>query len=294
MSDYVLEQDFVSDYWMHCPNCSANVSGKIKVVEPNWAGAEDISELQSEGESEIVCENCERSFACYFHFTHGDCSGYLVDYPEVDLSIDVPRFWPPEPDWYFDVPASDPHEIFKETISELKRLLKETADENGASLVNRMCFAQAVSAFEAYLADTLIIAVQNEKRYLVSLLEADSELKKQKVSLKQALDDPDLVVKIVVRHLKGLLYHNLPRINPLFEAAFAVSVYRNPTDKGELMKIMTDRHDCVHRNGKTKEGEDPSKYTSLFVTDCLRLLEAVVDDIESAVQLDQPVSDLPF
>lgn len=294
LSEQMLEQSFLADFWMNCPNCNADVSGKVTVPEPSWNDVEDISELQSEGFSELVCDKCDKPFGCHIYFTHGDCTASLVDHPEIELHVDQPRFWPPEPDWFFDAAPSDPYGVYTETVNELRNLLYETDSDDGANLINRMCFAQAVSAFEAYLSDTLVSETQTQKKYLIALIDSDTELQAEKVSLKQALEEPDLVINRVVRHLRGLLYHNLPRIDPLFQATTNASVFINTNKKQQLMRIMADRHDCVHRNGKKKDGEGPSKYTRDYVLGCLADLTETVSHIEQAIEASRPELEIAF
>lgn len=285
-NEQIHNQSFVADFWMNCPNCNEDVSGKVGVPEPSWNDVEEISELQSESLSELVCDQCGKPFACHIYFTHGDCTASLVDHPEIDLHIDHPTFRPPESDWQFDQPAADPFEIVKETIDQLTKLLAETNSNDGSSLINRMCFSQGVSAFEAFLADTLINAVQQNEHHLRALLSTDKELQRVKLTLQDAISDDKFVEKTVVKHLQNLLYHNLPRIDPLYKAVYDVSVYANERDKYELHRIMADRHDCVHRNGRTKDGSDPIKYTQLHVIDCLETLNSAATRIHWAVMFE--------
>ena len=44
------------------------------------------------------------------------------------------------------------------------------------------------------------------------------------------------------------------------------------------------RHDCVHRNGFDKDGNELKVFTKTFVQDTADLIKAFVESIEKAVQ----------
>ena len=52
--------------------------------------------------------------------------------------------------------------------------------------------------------------------------------------------------------LRGLMYHNLSKIKPIFKDSMGIDF----GEIEELCKAVLVRHDIVHRNGKTKDGKD--------------------------------------
>ena len=56
----------------------------------------------------------------------------------------------------------------------------------------------------------------------------------------------------VKEYLVELLWHNLPKLKPMFKSTFEIEF---PSSIGLLVKATHKRHDLVHRAGKTKDGE---------------------------------------
>lgn len=73
-------------------------------------------------------------------------------------------FSPEEQDWLEHETRGDPYAFFNESYREAAQVLAEHGGEAGAHLVNRMVFAQQVSALEAYLGDTLMHGVTADTR----------------------------------------------------------------------------------------------------------------------------------
>ena len=48
-----------------------------------------------------------------------------------------------------------------------------------------------------------------------------------------------------------IIYHNLPIVKNMYNSTFEI----NFPEIGEINKFIIKRHDLVHRNGKTKDGE---------------------------------------
>ena len=288
LSELQIEQEFVSDFWMTCPNCHEEVSEKVRVPEPNWSEPDDISGLNSEGTSELHCPNCDKHFECFISFTHGNCDVSLTEHPETNVSADNPSFFPSIEDWVFEETAADPLSSFKETIKQVRSIAIEANETDGSSVLNRMCFSQVVSVFEAYLSDTLVNAVQNDTEKLKKLVQGDKELSKVKVGLGDVLKNPAIVNAEVKKHLRSLVYHNLPRIDPIYRMAFGVSLLDDENRSRTLMEYMSDRHDCVHRNGRTKEGDAPEKFTLSFFLNAAKEFEDLVIGLEKEINAKKP------
>jgi hypothetical protein len=54
-------------------------------------------------------------------------------------------------------------------------------------------------------------------------------------------------------YLVDLVWHNLERVKLMYSATLGVKF---PDDIVELLRAISTRHDIVHRNGKTKDGEE--------------------------------------
>jgi len=55
-------------------------------------------------------------------------------------------------------------------------------------------------------------------------------------------------------------------------------------DKQSLFKAVMLRHDCVHRNGFDRDGNELKVFTKAFVQDTADLIKVFVENIEKAVR----------
>ena len=83
-----------------------------------------------------------------------------IDFQKAIRARCVTVFMQSEDEWLDNAVAADPHAIFVDSFSKTGEILATHGGEDGGHLINRMVFAQQVSALEAYLGDTLIKAVQ--------------------------------------------------------------------------------------------------------------------------------------
>ncbi len=164
-------------------------------------------------------------------------------------------------------------------------MLKENSDPfNGSNLMFRMLFAHQISAMEAFLADTAINEVTNKPEAMELLLKEDKDLIKERFDLAQIAADPNIVRKTVIEHLRSLMYHNIGRVNALYGTVFKMNLFRL-LDKDEvdtLMQAIVYRHDCVHRNGYTKDGDKLTVFSPEYVGRILFITRKLVDAIEQA------------
>lgn len=192
----------------------------------------------------------------------------------------------PEPDDWLDYEASaNPYRVFMDSYHHTGDLLADHGGVRGDHLVNRMIFSQQITALEAYLSDTLLNEVMRDKEAMQRLIDKDEDLAKEKFTLSEVSKDPDLVERKVRTHLREVMYHNLKKVGVLYNIALGVRILDLSADKASLFKAVLLRHDCVHRNGFDKEGNEIDIFTKVFVQDTADLIKAFVEGIEQAVDL---------
>lgn len=147
-----------------------------------------------------------------------------------------------------------------------------------------MVFSQQVTALEAYLGDTLISAVMSDAAAMQRLIEQDEKLVKEKFSLVEISKEPTLVERKVREHLRSILYHNLAKVDVLYNIALGIRILEEAKDSVSLLKAVTLRHDCVHRNGFDKDGNELQVFTKQFVQDTADLIRDFVESIERAIR----------
>lgn len=125
-------------------------------------------------------------------------------------------------------------------------------------------FSHQVTALEAYLGDTLMNVVKADVDAMHRLIENDKELAKKKLSLAEMLEDCGLVERKVWEHLRSILYHNLAKVDVLYNIATGIRILHLVNDEESLFRAVMLRHDCVHRNGFDKDGNKLNILTKAF------------------------------
>jgi hypothetical protein len=191
----------------------------------------------------------------------------------------------PEPDeWVdYDVP-SNPFSIFMDSYRQTSLLLVDHGKDDGRDLVNRLVFSHQVTALEAYLGDTLINTVAGDADAMQRLIDGDEELSREKFTLAEIRNDPDLVGRRVREHLRAILYHNLAKVDVLYNIALGIRILNLTSNKDALFKAVKLRHDCVHRNGFDKDGNELVVFTKTFVSETADVIRSFVESIENAVR----------
>jgi hypothetical protein len=161
-------------------------------------------------------------------------------------------------------------------------LLADHGKDDGSHLLNRMVFSRQVTALEAYLSDTLMNVVAADVDAMRRLVNEDDELAKENFTLAEILKDPELVERKVRKHLRAILYHNLAKVDVLYNIALGIRILNLTTDKASLFKAGMPRHDCVHRNGFDKDENEIKVFTKAFVQDTADLIKDFVESIENA------------
>jgi hypothetical protein len=186
-------------------------------------------------------------------------------------------------EWLDPAPPDDPFTIFMSSYHGSGDLLAENGSDDGGHLVNRLVFSHQVTALEAYLGDTLKNEVFRDLDAMRRLVDQDIDLKKEKFTLAEISKEPELVEKKVREHLRGIMYHNLARVDVLYKIALGVRMLDLAADTKPLFAAVMLRHDCVHRNGADKDGRPLDVFTKTFVQQTADTIRDFVRSVENAV-----------
>lgn len=198
---------------------------------------------------------------------------------DFDYGLDGPDIWVD-----YTLP-DDPLTIFMDSYHRTGDLLADHGGDDGRNLLNRMVFSHQVTALEAYLGDTLIKEVLADKAARTRLMTEDRELAKERFSLAQiAAATDDLVETRIIEYLRSIQYHNLEKVDFLYRTIFQIPILKLAQDTTGLLKAVRLRHDCVHRNGFDKDGNELTVFTKQFVQDTADLIKEFVAEIEKQIR----------
>jgi hypothetical protein len=141
---------------------------------------------------------------------------------------------------------------FKDEIANLQALNSlKIPDEDLKAILHRQLFISVIGTMETFLADAFINLTNDNEEFLKNFIETHPEFKKRKFKLREVFEEYAKIKETAKKVMLDTIYHNLPSVSQMFADTFKIDF---PSIK-EVYKYVLKRHDLVHRNGKTKEGE---------------------------------------
>ncbi len=272
-----------SDIEFECPNCRGTIQDEIPVPETYWSG-DNADERFVEDEAEVACDSCNTGFDLHVQNSDGHISVTVQGYDDVEVKASYASMVEPDEPDDWDLP-SEPAIMIQMTLEDVRTVLKSTVPSFHSDTLLRMAFIQQFAALEAYLSDALLLEVLNKPGPLARLIAGDEELKKMKLPLTAIHGNPGIVAHTAATHLRGLLYHNFPKISAIWEEALGFHLFPDDDLKTRMMKAGPIRHDCVHRNGRDKEGNVRTEVDDAFVRQVDTDIRAMVSYIEAQLPL---------
>ncbi|BCU64840.1 hypothetical protein F941_01541 [Acinetobacter bouvetii DSM 14964 = CIP 107468] len=167
------------------------------------------------------------------------------------------------------------YETFEQSILDLYKL-KNLQINN--SIFNNMLLGNAVSAMEAYLFDTFkrqVIDKESIKRRYVEVY--DNFNNKANIKPENLFNFLDNLDEKISNEIDRLSFHNIDLVKGLYKNILCCSFENN--DINELRRIISQRHDIVHRNGRTLSG-DQIQITTESLEICLICISNFIKNID--------------
>lgn len=193
---------------------------------------------------------------------------------------------------YDDYEQSDYDEQYDAIVSEKNYLQKFLNEMDNLSHLNelpvdnlslnlilkRQIFISAIGALETFLSDTFISLTFENDEYFKNFIETHPEFKQRKFELKDIFFQMENIRETAKKVMIDTIYHNLPVVRSMFTATFKTPF---PTIK-TMNKLVLTRHDLVHRNGRTKDGE-VVLINKKSIEDLINDVTSFVEEISSSI-----------
>jgi hypothetical protein len=147
--------------------------------------------------------------------------------------------------------------------------------------LHRLCFANVITAFETYLAYRFADSLKANPELLQRFVETNPDYRHEKLTVSELFKEFKNIEARVSTYLSALVWHNLAKVIPMYKATLNVSF---PADMDSIHKAIQDRHDIVHRNGKSTDGKEGS-WGEKEIHELMTAITLVVNEIEK--QLDE-------
>lgn len=124
-------------------------------------------------------------------------------------------------------------------------------DEKLQAVLLRQIFIGIIGTLEAFLSDVFINLTIDNDNYFRNFIETHPNFKKTKFELSEIYNQSERLKETAKKVMLDTIYHKLESVSKMYSATFKIKF----PDISELNKYISMRHDLVHRNGKTKDGE---------------------------------------
>lgn len=181
--------------------------------------------------------------------------------------------------WFRENKEKNHYELLIEQLKNVNTLLSLNVPTDTEFNFLVMLHAHVVSAVEGYLAGVFIHEVCNSDKLTQKLIETNPELSKRKFTLGEFYQTKDALETIVATYLKDLIFHDLPRIKPMYKSV----LNHEFSELSWLFKAIIVRHHCVHRAGYDKD----KKKVDVSISSIKSLLASVsnlADEVDKSIK----------
>lgn len=199
----------------------------------------------------VDCEDCGENYEVSIMNSFGGAD-VSVDGGNIHVNFDGPYYDEEDRDddmCWREEPSEQLH-ILNRHLDSASELLKIDIEPNNAFSLNVMIYGHVVAATEGFLSSVFIKTTLGSEDLIRRLVETDSAFSNMKFSMSQIFEKRESIKETVAIHLKKLIFHDLKKIKPMYQSVLGHDL----GDISWLFKAVLKRHDCVHRAGYDKDG----------------------------------------
>lgn len=226
------------------------------------------------------CSNCKVDWTVEVEYAGATLALSVLGAPGAKIWGDTAQFDTEILEDLLEPPPPNGYELFKASLADVEAL-RSAMDERAARspVFLRMVFMQHFAALEAYLSDTLRGLTLEYDEILAKLVATVPELRNAKISLEEALDASS-VRRRAVEYLASVSFHNFAVVDKLYQSTLGTRVIPEKKAQSDVLFLaLNTRHDCVHRNGVSREGREHSD-----LADQVRRIEKLFDSIANRIE----------
>ncbi|MCO8029939.1 hypothetical protein NI454_08220 [Brevundimonas diminuta] len=277
------EDGYATFALFRCQNCERDVHDVIFVPKSSSA-ARDAHGLSTQGQAEIMCGWCTTDYRLDVRNATGRVFAQIVGFPKIPVTCTGAVHRDELDDLRLPWEVKDtPAESLVDALKDIEEVIRSQDAIFYSKPLSRMALIQQFAALEAYLADTITNQVLENPEALRRALVGVDALKDIKLPLAEVAANPDIVKVTVARTLRSMLYHNFAMVDAIAKIALECSIFPSPEVKQRMFQCAPIRHDCVHRNGRDRDGKEHTHLDFDFVLRVGEDLHAMMIHIEDTL-----------
>ena len=228
--------------------------------------------------------NNNQIFLTLSHRDIQDLRNYLVhrdsevlDYLRQSQVLDLRGSWQKTIiDYFKEEPVADYLAEFKKGINNIRSIVAlQVKDDEIRNVLNRIMYANVITVMETYLSECFTRMILDNENNKLKLIETSPDFYKLSLSPREAYDWLKELDAKIIENVQGIVFHNLNKVISMFKSVLGVEFI----DMGNIARAIEKRHDIIHRNGKSKDGD----ILIIDEKDILKLIENVellIENIE--------------
>ena len=176
---------------------------------------------------------------------------------------------------------------FNQEISNLRELnAVDLQNDSLNAILKRQIYIAVIGSMETFLSETFVRVTLAEPTYLEKFVKSHPEFGNRKFALKDVFEAYQSIKEISKTIMLDTIYHNLRNVREMYKSTLEIEF----PDIKRALQCVNVRHDLVHRNGKSKEGEE-IQINSAVVEETITIIDDLIQVI--AINVYQRDS-LPF
>jgi hypothetical protein len=258
----------------NCPNCQNVIKEEVIVPEPDWEG-DCFSDSCTQEEDYFECQSCEKQIGYTIQSSISGGFFYMND-----LDDDYKVCLTEESDNFEEsiLGNTQYYNTFLDQIAEAEKLLNRIVDtDNVSSLQFKLIYSHLITILETYLSDALINTILSNDTFIETFVK--TFYKEEKIQLNEVLEIAKNIKNIVKTALLCIVYHRLKKVEKIYKNTLMI----NFIDTADIEKIISCRHDLIHRNGKDKDGREII-INRKDVEESLKKIKFFIEEIENKLK----------
>lgn len=209
-------------------------------------------------------ESCQEDATCELNIAELIWSGYEEDFGDLEE---------------IQKGTTVPFRNFRQSVNEFQQISTLKSDDQ---VLQRMCFSSIITAMEAYIGDIMKREILHSETIKRRFVEKSGIFYDQKLKVETIYNFLDGLDKRITEELDDTSFHNIQTARKMLREVLLIEFPNGLVP--ELNRAVIKRHDIVHRNGRSRNGQ------AIHVTseNVMELLELVMQCIEN---IDQQVLD---
>ncbi|MCY9846721.1 hypothetical protein [Pectobacterium jejuense] len=148
----------------------------------------------------------------------------------------------------------NPHTVIYDSAINILQEIKEEAKQHKSEVFIKMQISYSITIMESCLSEMLKSVALSNEIYVIHAIQNIKKLSDKSVPITDLLVKENTASKYVQDYLSDILYHKILLVVEIYKAVLQPQKYKGISLK-DVLSLTKLRHDIVHRNGKSLNGE---------------------------------------